>query len=223
MKKFALYTCLIFATIGFATASADAQSYPYKIAKLKYRGGGDWYANPTALPNLIRFANKEIGTNIDPQDAVVDVASPELFRYPFVYMTGHGNVVFSREDAENLRNYLLGGGFLHIDDNYGLDAFIRTEIKKVFPELEWVELPYGHPIYQQKFKFSNGLPKIHEHDGKPAQGFGLIHNGRLVVYYSYESDLGNGWEDREVHNNPEEVRLKALQMGANLLQYVFTR
>jgi hypothetical protein len=223
MKKFLLYTCFILATIKFSASITHAQTYPYKIAKLKYRGGGDWYANPTALPNLIRFANKEIGTNIDPQDAVVDVASPELFRYPFVYMTGHGNVVFSREDAENLRNYLLGGGFLHIDDNYGLDAFIRTEIKKVFPELEWVELPYSHPVYQQKFKFSNGLPKIHEHDGKPAQGFGLIHNGRLIVYYSYESDLGNGWEDREVHNNPQEVHLKALQMGANLLQYVFTQ
>jgi hypothetical protein len=200
-----------------------AQNYPYKIAKLKYRGGGDWYANPTALPNLIKFSNKELLTNIDPQEAVVDVASPELFRYPFVYMTGHGNVVFAREDAENLRRYLTGGGFLHIDDNYGLDPFIRREMKKVFPDAEWVELPFNHTIYSQKYKFSQGLPKIHEHDGKPAQGFGLFHQGRLVVFYSYECDLGNGWEDREVHNDPEEVRLKALQMGANLLQFAFTQ
>jgi hypothetical protein len=214
------YTLLLFATFGLALA-VNAQSYPYKIAKLKYRGGGDWYANPTSLPNLIKFMNKELGTNIDPQEAVVDVASPELFRYPFVHMTGHGNVVFSREDAENLRNYLTSGGFLHIDDNYGMDPFIRTEMKKVFPDADWVELPFNHPIYQQKFKFSSGLPKIHEHDGKPAQGFGLFHNGKLVVFYTYECDLGNGWEDEEVHKDPKEVRLKALQMGANMLQYVF--
>lgn len=204
-------------------SNLQAQNYPYKIAKLKYRGGGDWYANPTALPNLIKFANKEVLTNIDPQEAVVDVASPEIFRYPFVYMTGHGNVVFSREDADNLRRYLEGGGFLHIDDNYGLDPFIRREIKKVFPNANWVELPFNHPVYSQKYKFSQGLPKIHEHDGKPAQGFGLFHQGRLVVFYSYECDLGNGWEDREVHNNPEALRLKALQMGANLLQFAFTQ
>lgn len=204
-------------------SNLKAQNYPYKIAKLKYRGGGDWYANPTALPNLIKFANKEVLTNIDPQEAVVDVASPEIFRYPFVYMTGHGNVVFSREDADNLRRYLEGGGFLHIDDNYGLDPFIRREMKKVFPNANWVELPFNHPVYSQKYKFSQGLPKIHEHDGKPAQGFGLFHQGRLVVFYSYECDLGNGWEDREVHNNPEALRLKALQMGANLIQFAFTQ
>lgn len=204
-------------------SNLQAQNYPYKIAKLKYRGGGDWYANPTALPNLIKFANKEVLTNIDPQEAVVDVASPEIFRYPFVYMTGHGNVVFSREDADNLRRYLEGGGFLHIDDNYGLDPFIRREIKKVLPNADWVELPFNHPVYSQKYKFSQGLPKIHEHDGKPAQGFGLFHQGRLVVFYSYECDLGNGWEDREVHNNPEALRIKALQMGTNLLQFAFTQ
>lgn len=199
-----------------------AQNYPYKIAKLKYRGGGDWYANPTALPNLIKFANKEVFTNIDPQEAVVDVASPEIFRYPYVYMTGHGNVVFSREDVQNLRKYLEGGGFLHIDDNYGLDPFVRRELKKLFPESELVELPFSHPVYRQKFNFVGGLPKIHEHDGKPAQGFGLFHKGRMVIFYSYECDLGNGWEDQEVHNNPEAIRQKALQMGANLLQFVFT-
>jgi hypothetical protein len=217
---FKKYTLLLFYAFGLSLV-VNAQSYPYKIGKLKYRGGGDWYANPTSLHNLIKFMNQELGTNIDPQEAVVDVASPELFRYPFVHMTGHGNVVFSREDAENLRNYLTSGGFLHIDDNYGMDPFIRTEIKKVFPEAEWVELPFNHPIYQQKFKFSGGLPKIHEHNGKPAQGFGLFHNGKLVVFYTYECDLGNGWEDEEVHKDPKETRLKALQMGANMLQYVF--
>jgi len=206
----------------FVCNSVWAQHHPYKIAKLKYRGGGDWYANPTALPNLIRFVNKELFTNIDPQEAVVDVASPELFRYPFVYMTGHGNVVFSREDLQNLRKYLEGGGFLHIDDNYGLDPFVRRELKKLFPESDLVELPFNHPVYKQKFSFKNGLPKIHEHDGKAAQGFGLFYKGRLVVFYSYECDLGNGWEDSEVHNNSEELRQKALQMGANLIQYAFT-
>lgn len=202
-------------------SNLHAQNYPYKIAKLKYRGGGDWYANPTALPNLIKFANKEVLTNIDPQEAVVDVASPEIFRYPYVYMTGHGNVVFSREDIQNLRKYLEGGGFLHIDDNYGFDPFVRRELKKLFPESELVELPFSHPVYRQKFNFAGGLPKIHEHDGKPAQGFGLFHKGRMVIFYSYECDLGNGWEDQEVHNNPEAIRQKALQMGANLLQFVF--
>ncbi len=222
-RKYYLDWFILLFALLLQSSSAWAQNYPYKIAKLKYRGGGDWYANPTALPNLIKFSNKELLTNIDPQEAVVDVASAELFRHPFVYMTGHGNVVFSREDAENLRRYLTGGGFLHIDDNYGLDPFIRHEMKKVFPDADWVELPFNHPIYSQKYKFSQGLPKIHEHDGKPAQGFGLFYKGRLVVFYSYECDLGNGWEDLEVHNDPEEVRLKALQMGANLLQFAFTQ
>lgn len=194
-----------------------------KIAKLKYNGGGDWYANKTALPNLIEFCNKELGTAIQPEEEVAEVISPDLFDYPYVYMTGHGNVVFSSEEALNLRNYLIAGGFLHIDDNYGLDKFIRLELKKVFPELELVEVPFDHPIYHQKFDFPNGLPKIHEHDGKPAQGLGLFYEGRLVVYYSFESDLGNGWEDRRIHNDPEEKRQLALKMGANILAYCFTR
>lgn len=194
-----------------------------QIAKLKYNGGGDWYANKTALPNLIQFSNRELNLNLAPQEAVVEVGSPEIFSYPYVYMTGHGNVVFNEREAENLRNYLLAGGFLHIDDNYGLDKFIRLEMKKVFPDLEFVELPFNHPIYQQKFNFEEGLPKIHEHDGKPPQGFGIIHEGRLLCFYSYETDLGNGWEDQSIHNNPEEVRQKALKMGANILAYAFTR
>lgn len=193
-----------------------------KIAKLKYNGGGDWYANKTALPNLIKFCNKELGMDLESEEDMIEVGSPDLFLYPYVYMTGHGNVVFSESESLNLRNYLMGGGFLHIDDNYGLDKFIRIELKKVFPELELVELPFNHPIYQQKFKFPSGLPKIHEHDGKPAQGFGLIYEGRLVAFYSFECDLGNGWEDPRIHNDPEEKRQQALQMGANLIAYCFT-
>lgn len=193
-----------------------------KIAKLKYQGGGDWYANKTALPNLIKFSNKELGTNLAAEEEVAEVGSPDLFDYPYLYMTGHGNVVFSINEAQNLRNYLIGGGFLHVDDNYGMDKFVRIELKKVFPELELVEVPFTHPIYHQKFEFPNGLPKIHEHDGKPAQGFGLFYEGRLVVFYSYECDLGNGWEDKRIHNDPEEKRQQALKMGANILSYCFT-
>jgi hypothetical protein len=200
---------------------ANAQS-SVKIAKLKYGGGGDWYANKTALPNLIRFCNTELNTTLAPEEDVVEVSSKELYLYPYVYMTGHGNVVFNEGDAANLRNYLIGGGFLHIDDNYGLDKYIRLELKKVFPELELIELPYDHPVYHQKFDFAKGLPKIHEHDGKPAQGFGLIYEGRLVAFYSYETDLGNGWEDIRVHNTPEAKHQQALQMGANLISYCFT-
>lgn len=193
-----------------------------KIAKLKYNGGGDWYANKTALPNLIRFCNKELGMLLEAEEDAVEVGSQELFNYPYVYMTGHGNVVFSPEEAANLRSYLLAGGFLHIDDNYGLDKFVRIELKKVFPELELVELPFDHPIYHQKFDFPKGLPKIHEHDGKPAQGFGLIYQGRLVAFYSFECDLGNGWEDQRIHNDPQERRELALKMGANIIAYCFT-
>lgn len=193
-----------------------------KIAKLRYGGGGDWYANKTALPNLIKFCNTQLSTNLAAEEDAVDVGSRDLFSYPYVYMTGHGNVVFTPAEAENLRNYLAAGGFLHIDDNYGLDKFIRLELKKVFPELELVELPFDHPIYHQKFDFPKGLPKIHEHDGKPAQGFGLIYQDRLVLFYSFECDLGNGWEDQRIHNDPEAKRTEALQMGANIISFVFT-
>lgn len=202
-------------------ASLKAQNV--KIAKLKYNGGGDWYANKTALPNLINYCNENLNTSINQKDYVVDVGSRELYQYPYIYMTGHGNVVFSDDEAENLRNYLIAGGFLHIDDNYGLNQFVRLEMKKVFPNHEFIEIPFDHPIYHQKYKFSNGLPKIHEHDGQPAQGFGIFFEGRLVCFYSYESDLGNGWEDSSIHNDPESVRLKALQMGANLISYAFTQ
>ncbi|MCB0555202.1 MAG: DUF4159 domain-containing protein [Phaeodactylibacter sp.] len=188
---------------------------------LKYKGGGDWYANPTSLTNLSRFCNQQLGTNFDTEYSEVEVGSVDLFNYAFVHMTGHGNVVFSDAEAENLRNYLIGGGFLHIDDNYGMDQYIRLAMKKVFPELEFTELPFEHEIYHQKFDFKNGLPKIHKHDGKAPQGFGLFWEGRLICFYSYECDLGDGWEDQDVHNDPEEVRLQALRMGANIVQYIF--
>ena len=193
----------------------------YKLALMKYNGGGDWYANPTALPNLAAFCNLQINTNFDINYATVEVGSPELFNHPFIHMTGHGNVVFSDQEAENLRMYLIAGGFLHIDDNYGMDPYVRPAMKKVFPELEFVELPFDHPIYNMTFSFNNGLPKIHEHDGQAPKGFGLIYEGRLVCFYSYESDLGDGWEDPEVHNDAQSVRLEALKMGANIIKFAF--
>lgn len=194
-----------------------------KLALLKYNGGGDWYSNPTSLVNLAAFCNKFLDTNLDIDYATVEVGSVELWNYPFVHMTGHGNVVFSDAEAENLRNYLIAGGFLHIDDNFGMDPYVRTAMKEVFPELEFIELPFEHEIYNQKYKFTNGVPKIHKHEDNPSQGFGLLWEGRLVVYYSYESDLGDGWEDYSVHKDPEELRIKALRMGANLVQYAFTQ
>lgn len=214
---------LLIINLFFALLTSGTTAYAQvKIAKLKYGGGGDWYANKTALPNLIRFCNQELGTNLQAEEDVVEVGSTDLFSYPYVYMTGHGNVVFTATESQNLRQYLVGGGFLHIDDNYGMDPFVRLELKKIFPELELVELPFNHPVYHQKFDFPRGLPKIHEHDGKPAQGFGLIYEGRLVVFYSYECDLGNGWEDARIHNDPEEKRQQALRMGSNLISYCFT-
>ncbi len=212
-----IFVCALFLLI---TISANSQTTG--IALLKYNGGGDWYANPTSLTNLIAFCNQNLGTTLQKDYATIDVGSPDLFNYPFIHITGHGNIVFSDQEAQNLRNYLLAGGFLHIDDNYGLDIFIRPQMKKVFPELEFVELPFSHPVYHQKYDFPNGLPKIHEHDNKRPQGFGLIYKGRLVCFYSFECDLGDGWEDFEVHRDSEDARQKALKMGANLIQYVFT-
>jgi hypothetical protein len=194
----------------------------YQLAVLKYNGGGDYYANPTALPNLISFCNQHLNTNISRDVPYVEVGSSDLFLYPFVHMTGHGNVVFTSSEAANLRNYLLSGGFLHIDDNYGMDEFIRVELKKVFPNTGMVELPYNHPVFHQKYNF-NGLPKIHEHDGKRPQAFGIIENGRLVCLYTYETDLSDGWEDARVHNDSSEKRKEALQMGANILMYAFLK
>jgi len=218
MKKVLGYFLFL---VFFVSATTPTEP-TVKIALLKYNGGGDWYANlETSLKNLIGFCNQNLGTTINTEQAIVEVGSPDLFNYPFVHMTGHGNVVFTQQEADNLRKYLIGGGFLHISDNYGMDKFIRPQMKKVFPELTFVELPFNHPVYHQKFEFANGLPKIHEHDNKSPEGFGLIYNGRLVCFYDYECDLGDGWEDVEVHRDSQENRAKALKMGANLIQYAF--
>jgi hypothetical protein len=203
------------------TTPFDPGAGTLKMGLLKYNGGGDWYANPTALPNLAAFCNAQLGTDFDTEYEEVEVGSVELYNFAFVHMTGHGNVVFSDAEAENLRNYLLGGGFLHIDDNYGMDPYVRVAMKKVFPEQEFVELPFEHEVFRQKFEFENGLPKVHKHDDKPAQAFGLFHEGRMVCLYSFESDLGDGWEDEDVHNDPEPIRRRALQMGANIIQFAF--
>ena len=196
-------------------------SFSQEIAVLKYKGGGDWYSNPTSLPNLIKFCNSNINTKINPKPQTVETGSIDIFQYPFIHMTGHGNVFFNDVDSENLRNYLISGGFLHIDDNYGMQPYIVKELKKVFPNTELVELPSNHPIFNIAFKFPKGLPKIHEHDGKRPQAFGIFYEGRLVLLFTYESDLGDGWEDEEIHNDPADVRLKALQMGANIIKYAF--
>ncbi|MES2567079.1 MAG: DUF4159 domain-containing protein [Bacteroidota bacterium] len=207
-----------FFAIIFNTITLFSQSY--QIGLLKYSGGGDWYANlETSLPNLIKYCNANIKTNINPEQAIVEVGSTEIFNYPFVHMTGHGNVVFSNQEVENLRKYLMAGGFLHVSDNYGMDKFVRTELKKIFPELELVELPYSHPIYHQAYNFDKGLPKVHEHESKAPQGFGLIYKGRLVCFYDAECDLGDGWESYEIHKDSPETHEKALKMGANIISF----
>lgn len=219
MKKIVLLSLIsIFVLSNYTSAQSS-----YQIAVLKYGGGGDWYSNPTSLPNLIEFCNQNLKTNIKPEVEIVEVGSVDLFNYPFIHMTGHGNVIFSDEEANNLRTYLLSGGFLHIDDNYGMDPFIRTELKKVFPNEELTELPTTHPVFNQKYKFKDGLPKIHEHDKKKPQLFGIFIEGNIVLLYTYETDLGDGWEDQEVHNNSESNRLKALKMGSNIIEFVFNR
>lgn len=195
--------------------------YGQELAVLKYKGGGDWYGNPTALPNLIKFCNTNINTRLEPKPKTVEVDSPDIFQFPFTHMTGHGNVFFSESDAENLRNYLNSGGFLHIDDNYGMQPYITKELKKVFPDKDLIEIPTNHEIFNMVYKFPEGLPKIHEHDGKRPQAFGLFQDERLVLLFTYESDLGDGWEDPEIHNDPADVRDKALKMGANIVKYAF--
>ena len=206
----------IFAELVFASSS-----FSQELAVLKYKGGGDWYSNPTALPNLVKFCNDNIDTNIKEAIASVEPSSIDLFNYPFVHMTGHGNVFFDDDDAKNLRNYLISGGFLHVDDNYGMEPYFMKEIKKVFPNNNLVEIPKNHPIFNVAYSFPNGLPKIHEHDGKGPKALGIFHDSRLVLLFTFESDLGDGWEDQEVHNDPEDVRQKALKMGANIVKYAF--
>jgi len=207
--------------LSYVFCLVSCVSFSQEIALLKYKGGGDWYSNPTALKNLISYCNTNIHTRINTNPETVEVGSTDIFQYPFLHMTGHGNVFFSDQDAENLRNYLMSGGFLHIDDNYGMEPYITKELKKVFPDQDLVELSASHPIFNTAFKFPEGLPKIHEHDGKRPQAFGLYYEDRLVLLFTFESDLGDGWEDPEVHNDPEDVRQKALKMGANIVKYVF--
>lgn len=214
MRLLRLTLFLFINLISYPTSGQD-------IAILKYGGGGDWYSNPTALPNLINFCNAEVDTKINSTPETVSPSSIDIFDFPFLHMTGHGNVFLSEEDVSNLRDYMLSGGFLHIDDNYGMDQYIRKEILKIFPDIELKELPGNHPIFSYKYPFPDGLPKIHEHDNQRPQAFGITFQGRLVLLYTYESDLGDGWENPEIHNDPEEVRLKALRMGANILTYAF--
>lgn len=223
MQCYSKVRYLVYSLLLFIVNTVSAQEGPLRIAKLKYAGGGDWYAARTALPNLIKYCNRQLGTSIDPNDAIVEPASKEIFNYPYIFMTGHGTFLFSDNEADNLRNYLMAGGFLHIDDNYGLDPHVRPQLKKVFPELDFVELPFSHPIFHQRYEFTNGLPKIHEHDGKSAQAFGLLFEGRLVCLYTFECDLGNGWEDFGIHGDSEDKRQQALKMGVNILQYIFSQ
>lgn len=209
----------IFIFFSILTFGFHAQG-SYELAVLKYNGGGDYYANPTSVPNLIGFYNKTFNTNISKEVPYVEASSKDIFDYPFIHLTGHGNIIFNNEEVKNIRSYLLAGGFLHIDDNYGMDKFIRRELKKVFPNKSFIELPPEHPIFHQKFNF-NGLPKIHEHDGKRAQAFGIIEKGRILCLYTFETDLGDGWEDPSVHNDSPQKRLEALQMGCNILMFAF--
>jgi hypothetical protein len=220
--RFFFHTALLASLIISLLSDSMAQNDTYQLAVLKYRGGGDWYANPTAVPNLVAFCNDELGMTINSEVASVDVGSPDLFDFPWVHMTGHGNVVFSASETRNLRLYLEAGGFLHISDNYGMDPYVRKEMRKVFPDSDWVELPWSHPVFHSAFDFEQGVPKIHEHDDLPPRSFGLFNEGRLVVFYDFESDLGDGWEDWQVHRDPESIRQMALRMGANLIQTAFS-
>jgi hypothetical protein len=217
LKHFKIYTIALTLFLGLAAINSSAQD----LAIVKYKGGGDWYSNPTALPNLISYCNANIKTKMNTKPQVVEIGSIDIFQFPMLHMTGHGNVFFSDADAENLRKYLISGGFLHIDDNYGMEPYIKKELKKVFPNLELLELPKNHKIFNIAYKFPAGLPKIHEHDGKRPQALGLLYKNRLVLLFTFESDLGDGWEDPEVHNDPADVREKALKMGANIVKYAF--
>lgn len=216
MKKFTLLIILSSILVAFMPESS------YKIAVLKYNGGGDWYANlETSLPNLIEFSNQTTGLNINPKQGIVEPSSAELYKYPFLHMTGHGNVVFNESERENLKTYLLSGGFLHIDDNYGMNDFIKTEMLKVFPDKEWVKIGPQHPIFKTPFEFPKGLPKIHEHDNQPPEAYAIMEEGKMLVFYTYEADLGDGWEDLEIHNDLESKHVDALKMGTNILYFAF--
>ena len=225
MRNGILLLGILFIPLGlphFALAQLKEPPVEFTIARLKYSGGGDWYSDPSSLPNLLRFIKKHTNMAVAEEEARVSINDKELFFYPYLYITGHGNISFSDEVAQRLRQYLEHGGFLHADDNYGMDPSFRREMKKVFPDKEMIELPFSHGIYHSHFDFPNGLPKIHEHDGGPPHGYGLFHEGRLVVFYSFNTDLGDGWEDGTVHNDPEEKRIAALKMGTNIVVWAMT-
>ena len=211
-----LFVGVISAPSGYAQEDESA----FTIARLKYDGGGDWYSDPESLPQLLQFVRANTLIDVAPREQIVELTSERIYSYPYVYMTGHGNMRFSADEALLLRDYLEGGGFLHADDNYGFDEHFRREMGKVFPDREFVELPFSHEIYHTQFDFDNGLPKVHEHDGEPPRGYALLaDDGRVMVFYTHESDLGDGWEPPSVHDNPDDIRTAALRMGANILSY----
>ena len=213
-KLFLIFFCFLLNTSNLISQ---------ELAVLKYEGGGDWYSNPTSLKNLIKFCNDNLNTKINLEPKVVDSNDPKIFDYPMIFMTGHGNVFFSNESVKNLRIYLFSGGFLHIDDNYGMKPYLLPQIKKLFPNKELKEIPLNHPIFQGRFKFPKGLPKIHEHDGLFPKALGVFNDNDLVLLFTYESDLSDGWEDQEVHNDTQQVRDQALKMGANIVKYAFEK
>jgi hypothetical protein len=221
MKSF-VYSLFFSCIILFLAAGSLNAGEIFTIARLKYGGGGDWYSNPTSLPNLMQYIRENTAIRTAGEEAVVSISDEELFKFPVVYMNGHGNVSFTGQEAALLRRYLTGGGFLIADDNYGMDKSFRREIQKVFPDKELVLLPKDHLIFRAAFPFPGGLPKIHEHDGLPAQAFAIFHEGRMVVFYSYQSDLGDGWEDPSVHNDPEALRIAALRMGVNIITWALS-
>jgi hypothetical protein len=222
---FSLVICSI--SGGIPQVASAQQNTPdtrdgFTLARIQYRGGGDWYNDPSALSNLAQFANQNLPVSINPRFEDVPVGSRDLFKYPFAFLTGHGNITMNASEIQNLRRYLDRGGFLFVDDDYGMDEFIRPLLKQVYPDEELIDLPFSHPVFNQAYSFPQGVPKIHEHDNKPAQLFGLFSNGRLVALYGYESNISDGWADQEIHDVSEETRNRALQMGANILMYVLT-
>ena len=223
MRKIILGALCALAVCNAAEAQPKRIESQFRIARLKYSGGGDWYNDPSGEVNLLKFAKQYTGIDAEPQYEFTEISDDKFFSYPFVFMTGHGGIVFSDYEVNRLRTYLEHGGFLYADDDYGMDKAFRREIKKVFPEEQLVELPFSYGLYHCVFDFPNGVPKTHEHNGKPPQGFGIFYKGRLVVYYTYESNPSDGWADPDVHKDPEEKRQEALRFGTNLLFWVLTQ
>ena len=221
-KPFARPWLWLVVWLALAGWGAEAQQLSFTIARLQYGGGGDWYSDPSSLPNLLRFIGRETSIEVAEEEAQVEIGAEELFSFPYIYMTGHGNVVFEADEVVRLRRYLESGGFLHADDNYGMDQSFRREMKKVFPLKEWVELPPSHDIFRCHFNLPQGLPKIHQHDNKRPQALGLFEGERLVVLYTYEADLGDGWEDAHIHDDPPELRRRALEMGTNIVVWALS-